>query len=245
MNHNTSFTSGFRILLLLALLFVPMIAVASHAEQDDLAGLRASMEARYPRILELKREGRLGETFDGRLAALDEALARDAQIAKIIQEENADRKRLYELLAADLRKNAKPEDRDRITAQLVARRNGRRNLENAKPVEYFMVGPDVWLYKQNEERFLAIEELKQERIVGETWEGLVAAVTDGQLSASARKLLEEENEWRDEFYKASAERRKVDVRVVQEESGTARMKVESGKAMIRDKDRGWIEAGKL
>ena len=99
----------------------PTPAVAAVGPEE--AALQKRFKARYPQIQQLKRDGTIGETDAG---YLDFVKAKDEKAAKVVDEENTDRKALYKLIA----------DREGISADVVAQRAGKRNFDHAKPGEW-------------------------------------------------------------------------------------------------------------
>src|SRR4051812_19527369 len=61
-----------------------------------MAELKERFAQRYPRLKEFKRQGVIGETFEG---YVDFVKAKKGEAAAIVEQENADRKELYELIA--------------------------------------------------------------------------------------------------------------------------------------------------
>ena len=104
---------------------VPAPAVAAVGPEE--AALQKRFKARYPQIQQLKRDGTVGETDAG---YIDFVKAKDEKAAKVVDEENTDRKALYKLIA----------DREGISADVVAERAGKRNFDHAKPGEWLKEG---------------------------------------------------------------------------------------------------------
>lgn len=120
----------------LTLLFVAAIALSAMVARagDSMDELQARFKGRFEQVQKLKTAGTLGETYLGYLdapAEIDEAAAR------LKDEENADRKKLYALIAEE----------EETTAEKVAERNAVRNFQKAQRGE-FLKGPDeVWKKK--------------------------------------------------------------------------------------------------
>lgn len=102
----------------------PDHAAAASPEEADL---QKRFKARYPQIQQLKKDGVIGETDAG---YVDLVKSKDAKVAKLLDEENADRKTLYKLIA----------DREGITIEIVAQRAAKRNFDKAKPGEWLKEG---------------------------------------------------------------------------------------------------------
>lgn len=121
------------------------VAPASADERDDL---KKRFAERYPTLVELKNKGLVGETFEGLAEVVKpeygarriEPNGKDRRtVAAFLADENRDRRRLYELLAAET--NTKPD--------VVARRNARRNFDKAGPNEFLKPKPNVWVRKKD------------------------------------------------------------------------------------------------
>src|SRR5438105_4962436 len=113
-----------------SLKFLPQIAIflafsAAFCRADDgkedsgMAALRKRFEQRYEQVHALKSKGVIGETSDGYVEFVKE---KDKSAASLVDDENADRKKLYELIAK----------KEGTTVAKVAERNAKRNFEKAK-----------------------------------------------------------------------------------------------------------------
>src|SRR5437764_4921249 len=111
-------------LLVFAMLFFPAMLLAA-----DKAELEKRMKDRYPQLLELKKAGTIGETYEGYVAVRE---GKDKKVAKLVDDENDDRKAVYEIIANDTEKT----DGKKVTAEQVGQRNAKRIFEKAKPGEY-------------------------------------------------------------------------------------------------------------
>lgn len=107
------------IMTLLAIASAPALAGPSEAE------LRKRFESRYPEIRQLKQSGVAGETSDGYLEFVKSG-QKDEKASELVSEENDDRRALYELIAG----------KEKIGAEVVAKRNAKRNFERARDGEY-------------------------------------------------------------------------------------------------------------
>jgi uncharacterized protein len=103
----------------------PPAAVAAAGPEE--AALQKRFKARYPQIQQLKSAGTIGETDTGEV---DFVKQKDEKAAKVVEEENTDRKALYKLIA----------DREGISADVVAQRAGKRNFDHAKPGDWLKDG---------------------------------------------------------------------------------------------------------
>jgi uncharacterized protein YdbL (DUF1318 family) len=124
-------------LLALALFCAPYSFAADEKKDPEMAALQKRFEQRFAQIKSLKAKGIIGETFGGYLDFVKE---KDAPAASLVDDENADRKKLYELIAK----------KENTTATKVAERNARRNFEKAKPGEYLRGEDGSWHKKAGE-----------------------------------------------------------------------------------------------
>lgn len=125
-----------RLAFILIVLPVLLAVIAPAAFADRKADLKARFKARLAAIDNLKHAASLGEVFDGSLAAVkDKALADDAR--KLMTEENADRKELYGIIAAE----------EKTTADTVGKRNAARNYRVGRPGDWFKLESGEWKQK--------------------------------------------------------------------------------------------------
>ena len=105
--------------------FAASHAMAAPSESD----LKKKFEERYPAIRALKQAGTVGETSEG---YLDFVTSKDKNedAADLVKEENADRRTLYALIA----------EKEKVDADLVAKRAAKRNFERARDGEYLKEG---------------------------------------------------------------------------------------------------------
>jgi uncharacterized protein YdbL (DUF1318 family) len=112
--------------LALAFVLAPASLFAADAKADE-AALQKRFKARYPQIQQLKTDGVIGETSEG---LVDFVEKKDSKAAKLVEEENDDRKALYKLIA----------EKEGISADVVATRAAKRNFDRAKAGEYLKEG---------------------------------------------------------------------------------------------------------
>ena len=93
------------------------------AQETDLAELQKRFKARYEDVQKLKSAGVVGETSEGYLDFVEK---KTADAAKVVDAENADRRKLYAALA----------EKEGTTPATVAKVNARRNFERARAGEY-------------------------------------------------------------------------------------------------------------
>src|SRR4051812_16234285 len=93
MKTTFKFTRPFLIAAILGLLFTGV----QTARADERSDLQARFATRLPQIRAAKDAGLIGETAAGKVEAVKGGL--DAKVQSTVDEENADRSRLYELIA--------------------------------------------------------------------------------------------------------------------------------------------------
>jgi uncharacterized protein len=118
---------------LIAFALFPMVAQAATHEDE----LKARVAERLPKLMELKKAGTVGETFEGYIDVVDEK-ADDKDVKKLIDGENKDRKEIYQLIA----------DREKTTVEKVAERAAKRWFEKAKAGEYLKGADGKWKKKE-------------------------------------------------------------------------------------------------
>ena len=109
------------ILTLIALLLVP--ATALFAADAKKEALQKRFKERYPEIRKLKDAGTIGETDEG---YLDFVSDRSGDAAKLVEDENTDRKALYALIGKE----------EGTSVETVAKHAAQRNFEKAKKGEF-------------------------------------------------------------------------------------------------------------
>ena len=105
--------------------------------QQSMDQLKESFKARYPRLQEQRRIGKIGETFAGFVEAVTPESAKEEAVRALVEGENRDRKALYAALGKQ----------EGISETKVAERNGRRNFDKAQPGEYLKDASGVWRRK--------------------------------------------------------------------------------------------------
>ena len=100
------------------------------------AELQERFKQRFPQIREAKKAGTIGETSDGYLDFVEKSKA-DKDVRKLVDEENADRKELYTLIAKE---SGAPVD-------TVAQRAAKRNFERAHSGDYLKGEDGKWTKK--------------------------------------------------------------------------------------------------
>ena len=176
-------TRPWTIVLLALAVMLPLTvgAPAAQAQDDDedakikqqLNELKQRFKQRYPTLLRLKKEGKVGEQYTGYAGVVKEQYARlpvdptdekdeDRDVAKdkkpkqtiaeFLKVENTDRKKLFTLIAKKLE----------TAVEVVAQREAKRRFQTAEPWEYFKLGPDKpWKKKSRIDRERAEAERKK------------------------------------------------------------------------------------
>jgi len=114
---------------------VTTLLFAAPAPADELDDLKERFRERAGELLTLKNDGKVGETYLGYVEAVkDTNLSPAAQ--KIVDAENKDRKRLYQIIA----------EQQKTTAERVAERNALRNFSQARK-GHWLKTKDGWMRK--------------------------------------------------------------------------------------------------
>jgi uncharacterized protein len=107
------------ILMTLVLLLSAGSALSAPTKKE----LQERFKQRFSEIQQLKSKGVIGETDQG---YIDFVKASEAGASRLVNAENDDRKALYELIAKE----------ENASADVVAKRNAKRNFERAKSGEH-------------------------------------------------------------------------------------------------------------
>ena len=126
-----------RVWVLFAALVLTGAAAPSVARADRQDELQERFKDRLPDIRDAKADGRIGETTEGVLEAVD-GRDLDDDLRKLVDEENADRRELYKLIA----------EKEKTTADKVAERNANRNFQKARSGEYLKTREGDWKRKK-------------------------------------------------------------------------------------------------
>lgn len=200
------------IFILSALLMLCGVAAPVHAQTKDQ--LKAQFKAREADLSELKQKGRIGETIDGYVEAVDRAAPADEKVARLVSDENKDRRRLYQIVADEI--NTEHQGAPvKATVATIAARNAARNIERAGENEMLRVEKDHWIRARDFPRFENLNKLKARGKVGETAAGLVEIVQAAdRADTTIKALVDEENASRTAEYRALAEKENVDISVI-------------------------------
>jgi len=134
------------------------ITAADVGEQNGLRNFSKSKPQEYLKTKEgrwiqrrevdqLKHEGKIGETWEGYLGAVQVKYADDPQIHAVLTTENSIREEMY---AKRLRSEDRSEDRSKIDAAAIAKeaqRAGKENLDRAKSGEFIKDKDGKWSKK--------------------------------------------------------------------------------------------------
>lgn len=120
--------------LLVAACVAPQAARA--ADADPKSQLQQRFKERYPDLQKLRSSGKVGETSDGAVEAVNARLEKADQ--KLVDAENADRDELYKILAKELG----------TTAEKVAKINGARRIKELRDGEYYKDDKGQWHKKE-------------------------------------------------------------------------------------------------
>lgn len=215
---------------LIAACMIAVVGFAIAAPTAVWAQTRQELKERFkqrdPEITRLKSEGKVGETWEGFVEVVSKDKPLSDKEKKLVEEENADRRLLYEDIAR------KSEVRE--TAAEVGINNGMRNFSLAKPGEYLKVRTGPWVTRGE------VGALKQDGKVGETWRGYIEAVTDKAADEPrVAAVIAAENIARKYIYERQARNRKTSLDHEEERAG--RQKIDSAKSgeYIKDKDGKW------
>jgi uncharacterized protein YdbL (DUF1318 family) len=115
---NTTITR--RTFVLLGAFTLAAFLPATAARADRMSELQERFKNRLPQLRAGKSSGTIGETAAGFVEAV-EGKQPDEKLRKVVDEENADRRELYKLIA----------EKEKTTDDKVAERNGIRNFEKA------------------------------------------------------------------------------------------------------------------
>lgn len=97
-----------------------------------------SMKQRYPKLMEAKDAGSIGEQYDGYVGAVTRSASEEEAVKALIAGENDDRKALYAIIA---------EETGATVAQ-VAARNRARLYEKAKSGHWLQTSRGKWVKKK-------------------------------------------------------------------------------------------------
>jgi uncharacterized protein YdbL (DUF1318 family) len=136
------------LLMMLAVVLAAAQTPQTRPTQDkEVAELKQRMEERYAALLKLMDAGKVGETWDGQVDAVKPAYKdekvdpqqKDSDTIKgLLEKENKDRLRLYELLA-----KGKP-----VSPAEVGIESGKRKFKKAAPEHFLKPKDKDWIRKK-------------------------------------------------------------------------------------------------
>ena len=119
-----------------AVALLTTLALPTPAAADRMDELQDRFERRYRDVRRLKDDGTVGETAGGFLEGVKGGLAGDE--ARVVEEENADRRELYALIGR--KENTSPD--------VVARQNALRNFRKAQRGDWLKGENGKWVQKR-------------------------------------------------------------------------------------------------
>jgi uncharacterized protein YdbL (DUF1318 family) len=211
--------------------------LAQNAPTKD--GLKAQFKAREAELRDLKRRGQVGETIDGYVETVETKTDGDEKTAQLLNDENKDRRALYQLLADEINKE-NPRTPVKATLETIAVRNAHRNIERAGPDEFLRVGKDHWIRVKDFSAFQKLTQLKTQGRVGETSMGTVEIVKDADRSDKTLvAAVNEENVRRTAEYQALAEKERVDASVITKRMAERNLQNARIGDMVKDESGVW------
>jgi len=124
----------------LVLLGMSALAVAAAETKEDL---QKRFEERLPEIQTYKDASTIGETGLGYLEAVKDEHLTDEKLKKLVEDENTDRKQLYEIIAKEKSTAEKP-----VTTEDVGKHNAILKFQKAAESEYFKGKDGTWRTKK-------------------------------------------------------------------------------------------------
>jgi len=213
---NLSFPMGM-IFALLVMLCLCVSTAAAATNEGELEALRERFRQRHSQVQQALQKQEIGETWQGLVLVVKPPLP--AALQELVNQENKDRTRLYEVMA---------QDDKAVTTAMVAQQNALRNLENRGDKNLlFRDQLDQWRPREEWVRYLLIERAKPLAQLGETADGMVALVPDSLRPTSIsddqrdrlNRLVEAENQYRTKVYQQLAESQDQPVAKVSREAG--------------------------
>jgi uncharacterized protein YdbL (DUF1318 family) len=105
---------------------------------DREAELQERFKRRYDEVRDAKADGKIGETREGLVDAVEAKYLDDKALRKLVDEENADRRELYKLIA----------EKEKASESQVAERAAARNYQKARSGEYLKDKDGTWRRKK-------------------------------------------------------------------------------------------------
>jgi uncharacterized protein YdbL (DUF1318 family) len=131
----------YRVAVVLAAVFVA--ASACPGAEESKEDLKKKFEKRLEDVQKYKQAGKVGETCQGYLEALKEDyVKKDKKLKKLLEAENADRKKLYGIIAKE-----QSTEKEKVTAEDVGKQNVKIKFKKAGKDEYFKAKDGKWRKK--------------------------------------------------------------------------------------------------
>ncbi len=210
-------------------ILTPLVSAADTKDE-----LKARFKQRDPELVRLKGEGVIGETIQGFVDFVKKEGAKgepsiDAAARKLMGEENADRHKLYKILAGE-------RTEQKLTEAEVGAHNGMRNFATAKPDEYLKVSVGPWVRRGD------VAPLKREGKIGETWEGWVEAVNNSdQMDSRIAAVVIAENSARKYGYERSSRDHETSIAREGQKAGAENLANAKAGEFIREKSGTWTK----
>lgn len=120
---------------ILALAMIFSCAIPAFAEENDLATVQESMIARLKDMVTMKKAGQVGENNLGYLTARTD----DEKVAKLVKEENADRKIVYDTIAT----------KQKVSSKSIGQARAKQIAAKAKNGEWLQDSDGKWYQKDS------------------------------------------------------------------------------------------------
>lgn len=147
-------------IVMVLVLFGGFLMPAWNVLADERAELKARFMQRDAQLMQFKKQGMLGETWQGFVEPV-KSDPLNAAAKGLMDAENTDRRRLYDLIASA----------DKIKASDVGTQNAMRNFASATAGEFLKAKEGPWVRRGD------VIVLKRDGLIGETWKGFLDIVT--------------------------------------------------------------------
>ena len=127
-----------RFLSLAAVAFLACLPPDATFAADRESELQERFKRRLDDVRTAKADGKIGETREGVLDAVEAKFLDDKALRTLVDEENADRRELYKLIA----------EKEKATEAQVAERAAARNYQRARSGEYLKDKDGAWKRKK-------------------------------------------------------------------------------------------------
>jgi uncharacterized protein YdbL (DUF1318 family) len=210
--------------LILICTLAAMLVPGVSASAQSRAELKQRFEDRYPNLVKLLDAGKAGETWEGFVEPVKADAKLSAEDKRLIDEENDDRRALYQILS---------KKHEKTTPTEVGRRNAIRKFDEGKPGFHFKTRDGHWVQRKD------ATALKREGKIGETFDGRLGIVKGQRLNEQQQALVTLENAAR----QANYERKAVDRKTSTDEEArrAGRENIEKAKAgeFVQDESGEW------